>query len=88
MNVQVTLTAQNLLFDTKTIAVPAGSTVTMTFINKDSGTPHNFAFYIDSSAPEGDVRHVCCDLRKISPFSLRRGEFQPAYCTIFWQAEK
>jgi len=46
----VTLTAENFLFDQKTITVPAGSTVIMTFINKDAGVPHNFALYTDTSA--------------------------------------
>ncbi|MEN6609842.1 MAG: plastocyanin/azurin family copper-binding protein [Methanoregulaceae archaeon] len=46
----MTLTAQNFLFDKKTITVPSGSTVVMTFINKDAGVPHNFALYTDSTA--------------------------------------
>ncbi len=48
--VQVTLTAKNILFDKSTITVPAGSTVVITFNNQDSGIPHNFALYTDSSA--------------------------------------
>jgi plastocyanin len=48
--VPITLTAKNITFDTKTITVPAGSTVVMTFINDDAGIPHNFALYTDSSA--------------------------------------
>ena len=48
--VAVTLTAQNIAFTTNTITVPAGSTVTLTFVNNDSGVPHNFALYTDSSA--------------------------------------
>ncbi len=47
---QVTLTAKNVAFDKNTITVPAGSKVTMTFVNNDSGVPHNFALYTDSSA--------------------------------------
>jgi plastocyanin len=48
--VTIDLTAQNIAFDTKTITVPAGSRVTINFDNKDSGVPHNFAVYTDSSA--------------------------------------
>lgn len=48
--VPITLTAKNLAFDTKTITVPAGSTVMMTFINNDANTPHNFALYTGASA--------------------------------------
>jgi plastocyanin len=48
--VPITLTAENFLFDKKTITVPAGSTVVMTFTNKDAGVPHNFALYTDTSA--------------------------------------
>lgn len=48
--IPITLTAENYLFDQKTITVPAGSTVVMTFINKDAGVPHNFALYTDSTA--------------------------------------
>jgi plastocyanin len=46
----VDLTAQNIKFDKSTITVPAGAQVTVTFDNRDQGTPHNVAFYTDSSA--------------------------------------
>jgi predicted lipoprotein with Yx(FWY)xxD motif/plastocyanin len=49
-NVSVTLTAKGISFDKKTITVPAGAHVTMTFNNQDNGIPHNFALYTDSSA--------------------------------------
>ncbi len=48
--VPVTLTAKNMAFDTRTITVPAGSAVVMTFVNSDPGIPHNFALYTDGSA--------------------------------------
>jgi plastocyanin len=48
--VQVTLTARNIAFDKSTLTVPAGSTVVMTFVNMDSGVPHNFALYTDLHA--------------------------------------
>lgn len=48
--VAVSLVAQGFAFDKSTITVPAGATVVMTFENKDSGVPHNFALYTDSSA--------------------------------------
>jgi plastocyanin len=47
---QLALTAQNYAFDKQTLSAPAGSTVTLTFTNKDSGVPHNFALYTDNSA--------------------------------------
>ncbi len=46
----IDLVAQNIAFDKKTITVKAGSMVTINFNNKDSGIPHNFAAYTDSSA--------------------------------------
>ncbi len=46
----ITLTAQNMKFDKSTITVPAGSAVTITFTNNESGVPHNFALYTDASA--------------------------------------
>ncbi|MEN6342251.1 MAG: PQQ-dependent sugar dehydrogenase [Methanospirillum sp.] len=49
-SVAVTLTAKNIAFSTNSITVPAGSTVTLTFVNNDSGVPHNFAVYTDASA--------------------------------------
>jgi len=49
-NVTIGLTAQNMAFNTSTITVPAGAMVTMNFDNRDSGIPHNFAAYTDSSA--------------------------------------
>jgi plastocyanin len=48
--VQVTLTAEGMAFDSKEITVPAGSPVEMTFHNRDTGIPHNFALYTDASA--------------------------------------
>jgi len=43
--VTINLTAQNIAFDTKQIAVRAGAAVTINFTNKDSGVPHNFSVY-------------------------------------------
>ncbi|MCE5338312.1 MAG: cupredoxin domain-containing protein [Methanomicrobiaceae archaeon] len=48
----VDLTAENIKFDKSTITVPAGAAVTVNFNNKDSGVPHNFAVYTDSSASQ------------------------------------
>jgi plastocyanin len=48
--VAVRLTAEGMAFDTKEITVPAGSPVEMTFDNRDTGIPHNFALYTDASA--------------------------------------
>ncbi len=45
----IELVAQNIAFDTKTITVAAGASVTINFNNKDS-LPHNFALYTDSGA--------------------------------------
>ncbi|WP_158303618.1 PQQ-dependent sugar dehydrogenase [Methanosphaerula palustris] len=50
LNTSINLTAQNLAFNQSTITVPAGAQVTVTFNNMDSGMPHNFALYTDSSA--------------------------------------
>lgn len=47
--VTIDLTAENTAFDMKTITVPVGARVTINFNNKDSGVPHNFAAYTDSS---------------------------------------
>jgi len=48
--VPVTLVAKNIAFNKSTITVPAGATVVMAFDNQDSGIPHNFALYTDSTA--------------------------------------
>lgn len=48
----VSLSAQNIAFDTSTITVPAGADVTVNFDNEDNGIPHNFAVYTDSSASQ------------------------------------
>lgn len=50
--VQVRLAAEGMAFDTKEITVPAGSPVEMTFENRDTGIPHNFALYRDATAAE------------------------------------
>lgn len=49
-SVALALTARELAFDPTTLAAPAGSTVTMTFVNSDAGVPHNFALYTDATA--------------------------------------
>ncbi len=55
----VNLTAENIAFDTDTITVPAGANVTVHFVNKDDGIPHNFAVYDSSLRSEqifvGDI---------------------------------
>ncbi|MDD4567465.1 amicyanin [Methanoculleus chikugoensis] len=55
----VNLAAENIAFDTNTITVPAGANVTVHFVNKDSGIPHNFAVYDSSLRSEqifvGDI---------------------------------
>lgn len=43
-SVTINLTAQGFSFDQNTITVPAGTTVTIHFTNKDNA-PHNFAIY-------------------------------------------
>jgi plastocyanin len=48
--VTIDLVAKNIAFDLSTITVPAGAQVTVNFDNQDSGIPHNFAVYTDSSA--------------------------------------
>ena len=48
--VQLKVTAQNFAFDTKTITVPAGAAVTITFVNNDASAVHNIAIYNDSTA--------------------------------------
>lgn len=49
-SVTINLTAKNIAFDKNSITVPAGAHVTVNFDNQDSGIPHNFAAYTDSSA--------------------------------------
>lgn len=48
--VTIYLKAQNIAFNVSTLSVPAGSEVTLIFENLDSGIPHNFALYTDSTA--------------------------------------
>jgi plastocyanin len=49
-SVTIDLIAKSFAFDKKTITVPAGAQVTVNFDNQDSGIPHNFAVYTNSSA--------------------------------------
>jgi plastocyanin len=51
-NVTIDLVAKNIAFDKGTITVPAGAQVTVNFDNQDSGVPHNFSVYTDSSAKQ------------------------------------
>lgn len=39
---QVTVTAKNIAFDMAVLEVPAGREITVTFVNADGATPHNF----------------------------------------------
>lgn len=50
--VALRLKAEGMAFDQAEIRVPAGSPVELTFENRDTGVPHNFALYRDSSAKE------------------------------------
>jgi plastocyanin len=45
----ITVTAQNLQFDTSTINLTADTPTTIRFDNKDAGTQHNIAIYQDDS---------------------------------------
>lgn len=49
-NATIDLVASNFAFNQGTVTVPAGASVTVNFNNQDSGVPHNFAVYTDSSA--------------------------------------
>jgi plastocyanin len=49
-SVTIDLVARSMAFDKSTITVPAGAQVTLNFDNQDSGIPHNFAAYTNSSA--------------------------------------
>ena len=46
---RVALAAQNIKFDPTTLSFPAGAKVSMSFDNKDSGTPHNFVLTADEA---------------------------------------
>jgi outer membrane protein assembly factor BamB len=48
--VTVYLSAHNLAFNVSMISVPRGANVTVVLDNLDSGVPHNFALYTDSTA--------------------------------------
>ena len=45
----IPVAAEGLQFDTKELNLPAGQPVTISFENKDAGTPHNIAIYTDAS---------------------------------------
>jgi plastocyanin len=48
----VTVTAQNISFDTDTIELPADTASTIAFVNKDAGVQHNISIYTDDTATE------------------------------------
>lgn len=48
--ITINLTAKSMAFDKNTITVSTGAQVTINFDNQDSGIPHNFAVYTNSSA--------------------------------------
>jgi plastocyanin len=49
-SVTIDLIAKDIAFDKSTITVPAGAMVNINFDNQDSGVPHNFSVYTDTSA--------------------------------------
>jgi hypothetical protein len=49
---ELSITAQNIAFDTDCLAAPVGEAFTVEFNNQDSTPPHNFAIYTDQSAVE------------------------------------
>jgi plastocyanin len=48
--VTLTVVAQNIQFDRRTITASAGAEMTITLNNRDAGVPHNIAFYTNRSA--------------------------------------
>jgi plastocyanin len=48
----LTVVAQNIAFDTQTIELPPDTVATITFDNRDAGTPHNIAIYSDENLGE------------------------------------
>jgi plastocyanin len=68
--VTLTLTAEGMAFDRKEISVPAGSPVEMTFENRDSGVPHNFALYRDASTKEAFFRGEVIEGPKTATYSF------------------
>jgi plastocyanin len=50
--VSVTIVAQNLLFDLKTITANAAQDVTVRLDNRDAGVLHNIAFYTNRGASQ------------------------------------
>jgi plastocyanin len=46
----LTLIGENILFDKSTLAAPAGQALTLTFENKDAGTPHNVHIFKGTDA--------------------------------------
>jgi plastocyanin len=49
---ELSITAQNLQFDTDCLAAPAGEALSIEFDNQDAGVPHNLGIYTDPSATE------------------------------------
>lgn len=47
-----TVVAQNIAFDTQTIELPPDAAGTITFENRDAGTPHNISIYSDERLGE------------------------------------
>ena len=47
-------------FDKKELTVPAGQAVTITFDNKDTGVPHNFAVYADDGFKQAVAKAEIC----------------------------
>ncbi len=47
-----TVVAQNIAFDTQTLDLPPEAVATITFDNRDAGTPHNISIYSDESLGE------------------------------------
>ncbi len=46
----LTVSAQNIAFDTNCLAAPANTAFTLQFTNNDSGTPHNVEIFTNASA--------------------------------------
>ncbi len=49
--VALELTAEGMVFDKGTLTAPAGSRVSLTFVNREA-VPHNVAFYTDESGAD------------------------------------
>ncbi|MBI5284080.1 MAG: cytochrome c oxidase subunit II [Chloroflexi bacterium] len=84
---ELTIIAKNITFDTKTLTVPAGSSVKLTMDNQDPSIPHNFALYASEDAATKGEDPIAASKLETGPVKQTLVFNAPAAGTYFFRCD-